>query len=150
MAPVTPHWHAYGPWVGPNQFFGREHEHERRPGNSPGDTQTVAFINATTPPMLNAHYLLRRNQTTRERTWTDAQGPLAWLAETYAEQPPDPVLSYITLAERLENLGRSLRAGGDTVWHYITSKSAKMTVVYAVISCPGKRFITVPCPLPPI
>ncbi|RKR87902.1 hypothetical protein BDK92_2203 [Micromonospora pisi] len=149
MALVTPHWHAYGPWTGPHQFFSREHEHERRPGNGPGDAGWAAFVAATTPPMQTGHYLLRRDQTARERTWIDVQGPLTWLAETYAQLPPDPALSYMELAERLEYTGQSLRHGGDTIWHYTTSKSGNRLVVFAVICCPHRHLTAIPCPLPP-
>ncbi|MFI6759115.1 hypothetical protein ACIBF5_08225 [Micromonospora sp. NPDC050417] len=150
MALVAHHWHGYGPWLGSHEFFQRQHEHERRPGDIPGDAQTVAFIAANTPPMQNGHYLLRQSQTTPKRTWTDLQGPLAWLTETYAQCPPDPTLRYGTPADWLEHTEASLRHGGDATWHYTTSKNGNRVVTYAVISCPHRHLQEIPCPLPPM
>ncbi|MGW5559145.1 hypothetical protein ACWER9_18225 [Micromonospora sp. NPDC003944] len=149
MTLVTHHWHGYGPWAGPHQTFETKNDHARRPGDTPGDAATVAFVRASTPPLYNGHYLLRRDQTARERTWADIQGPLAWLADTYAEQPPDPQLSYIDVAARLEHTSDSLRHGSDTIWHYTASLNGNRVVVFSVICCPHRFATTVPCPLPP-
>ncbi|NJP35206.1 hypothetical protein [Micromonospora thermarum] len=143
------HWHGYGPWTGPHQFFGREHDHERRPGRNPGDPETAAFIRATSPPLETGHYLLRRDQTKRQLTWTDVQGALDWLAATYAQQPPDPTLDYLDKAARLEHTRTELEGGADSIWHYTVSLSANRVAVFAVICCPHRHHTRTPCPLPP-
>ncbi|WP_327031882.1 hypothetical protein [Micromonospora ureilytica] len=149
MALVTHHWHAYDPWTGPHQFFGREHDPERRPGPSSGDVATAAFIRASSPPLENGHYLLRRDQTARERTWTDVQDALNWLTDRYAQHPPDPTLSYVDQAARVEHSRAGLEGGSDAIWHYTASLSANRVVVLAVICCPHRHHTRTPCPLPP-
>ncbi|MFI7608740.1 hypothetical protein ACIBTV_26830 [Micromonospora sp. NPDC049366] len=143
------HWHGYGPWTGPHQTFGRDHDHERRPGPTPADAQTSAFITGSTPPLENGHYLLRRGQTKPELTWTDVQGALDWLAGTYDRQPPDERLSYVDLAARLAHTRAGLEGGADAVWHYTQSVGANRVAVFAVICCPHRHHARTPCPLPP-
>lgn len=149
MASVRHHWHGYGPWIGQHQLFGREHDHERRPGPQPGDVATAAFIRATSPPLETGHYLLRRDQTARERTWVNVQDALAWLAETYAQHPPDAALSYIELADRLRWTREGLEGGADAMWHMTASLGANRVVCYSVICCPHRHHTRTPCPLPP-
>lgn len=144
---MTHHWHGYGPWTGPHQFFGREHDHERRPG--PGGVATPDFLRATSPPLETGHYLLRTAQTQRERTWTDAQDTLDWLVREYEAQPPDPTLSYLSLEARQMHTRSGLVAGCDAIWHYTASASGNRVVVLAAICCPHRHKVDMPCPLPP-
>lgn len=148
MTLVTHHWHGYGPWTGPHQFFSREHDHERRPGIA-GTTAGDTFLRATVPPLETGYYLLRRLQTAQERTWTDVQGALGWLTRLYAQQPPDSALSYLDEAARIEHTHSGLAGGADAIWQYTLSLSGNRTIEYAVICCPHRHHTRTPCPLPP-
>ena len=80
------HWHGYGPWTGSRAEYGKEHL--RRPGASPDDEQTRAFLAETLPPLMTGHALLRRNQAAPGRTWTTVRDAVDWLTNTYAGRPP--------------------------------------------------------------
>jgi hypothetical protein len=82
----TGHWHGYGPWTGTRDEYGKEHL--RRPGPSPDDEMTRAFMAEALPPLMTGHALLRRHQTAPERTWTAAQDAVGWLTTMYADRPP--------------------------------------------------------------
>ncbi|MEU5554084.1 hypothetical protein ABZ738_30355 [Micromonospora sp. NPDC047793] len=130
-------------------MFDRKHDHERSPGRDLSSAQAVAFVQATIPSIETGHYLLRRSQTARERTWSDVDGALGWLAETYAKHPPDRTLSYLPQEARLHHTRTGLMAGSDAVWHYTTSVGADRVIVYVVICCPHRHHTRTPCPLPP-
>ena len=143
------HWHGYGPWTGSHTLTERSNDHLRRPGPEPNDPATAAFLQNTIPPLENGHYLLRRAQTARDRTWTDVNDAMNWLCETYQRHPPDPEVQYGDPEQRLFTTREGLVGGSDAIWHYTTSYSGDRIVVFAVICCPHRHKINMPCPLPP-
>ncbi|MDG4799895.1 hypothetical protein [Micromonospora sp. WMMD980] len=52
----------------------------------------------TVPAMETGHYLLRRSQTSRERTWTRVEDALDWLSAMSDRHPHDPALNYLDTA----------------------------------------------------
>ena len=143
------HWHGYGPWTGPHAFIDRSNDHQRRPGGSSGDPDTQAFVQNTIPPLETGHYLLRRGQTARERTWSAVDGALHWLADMYQRHPPASELGYLTLDARIEHTRSGLEGGVDAVWHYTVSVAGDRVAVFVVICCPHRHHLQTPCPLPP-
>jgi len=145
------HWHGYGPWVGERRELGKESH--RRPGASPDDEQTQAFLTSTLPPMMTGWALLRRRQTVADRTWTAVSDAVDWLTKTYADRPPSfaPSSLYPTPEEQLQSKVRDaeehLPLGTDTVWAYYATNGAYVS--YEVICCPSHFHPDIPCPLPP-
>jgi hypothetical protein len=39
------------------------------------------------PPMMPGHWLLKRTQVSRERTWVDAAAAVDWMEQQYLEKP---------------------------------------------------------------
>lgn len=143
------HWHGYGPWVGSRNTYG--HEGLRRPGALPDDEQTRVFLASTMPPMQTGHWLMRRSQTTADRSWTDAADAVDWLTKTYgADQPferENGEQSYVHLDVKVAQAEDDLPRGNDVVWvHYARSSSL---VSFAVVCCPHRFHPRIPCPLPP-
>ena len=143
------HWHGYGPWTGTRDEYGKEHL--RRPGTSPDDEQTRAFIAETLPPVMTGHALLRRHQTASDRTWTTVQDAVDWLTRIYADRPPyersDGLRAYVPLEAMVRGAEGHLPLGKDTVWAYYGRNGA--FVSYSVICCPSFFHPDIPCPLPP-
>ncbi|MFF5296709.1 hypothetical protein [Paractinoplanes globisporus] len=143
------HWHGYGPWTGPHGFVERGNDQHRRPGPERSDAATVAFVQNTMPPLETGHYLLRRAQTGRDRTWTAVDDALRWLCETYQRHPPAPELNFGPLDARCRHTRAGLEGGSDAVWHYTTSGNGDRVAVFAVVCCPHRYHPGTPCPLPP-
>jgi hypothetical protein len=143
------HWHGYGPWIGTRDEYGKEHL--RRPGASPDDEQTRAFIAETLPPLMTGHALLRRNQTAPDRTWTIVRDAVDWLTKVYADRPPyerpDGLRAYVPLEAMVQGAEGHLPLGKDTVWAYYGRNGA--FVSYSVICCPSPLHPDIACPLPP-
>ncbi|WP_255308148.1 hypothetical protein [Streptomyces marincola] len=149
MTSWSGHWHGYGPWHGSRDAYGQEPL--RRPGRGADDPRTQAFLASTLPPLMTGHWLLRRAQTARERTWDAVAGALGWLAETHAGAPPatrpDGGPSCLPLRARLAHARDVLPRGVDVAWvYYLASRNL---VSYAVVCCPNRFHPALPCPLPP-
>lgn len=67
----------------------------------------------------------------------------------YEQQPPDSALSVMDKAVRLECTRAELLGGADAIWHYTASVSGNRVVSLAVICCPHRHKVGMPCPLPP-
>lgn len=144
------HWHGYGPWTGSGQELRQaEGSLQRNPGSKPEDMHT--FLSSTMPPMQVGHFLLRTRATARERTWTDVDAALAWLAEHYRKYPPVhlPGEGYtdVGLDARMAHSRDGLAHGADAYWEYYIAGFSK--VAYGVICCPHAHKTEIPCPLPP-
>jgi len=143
------HWHGYGPWIGTRAEYGKEHL--RRPGASPDDEQTRAFLAETLPPMMTGHALLRRHQAAAGRTWTTVPEAVDWLTKTYADRPPfehpGGVRAYAPLEVKVRDAEEHLPLGVDAVWAYYGR--AGEFVSYSVVCCPSHFHPGIPCPLPP-
>jgi hypothetical protein len=143
------HWHGYGPWTGTRSELAQEDL--RRPGTDPGDEQTRAFLASALPPMMTGHWLLRRNQVSADRTWTDVRDAITWLTYIWADKPPldrpDGLSAYAPLEVMTAGAERDLSGGSDTVWAYYQRSGAYVS--YEVVSCPSHPFHPgIPCPLP--
>ncbi|MFD8789328.1 hypothetical protein [Streptomyces vinaceus] len=155
------HYHGYGPWVGDIKDYSREGE--RRPGpaveglGTPGvllpehKKQVDYFIEDKRPPMMTAHWLLKRGQTSSARTWTDPAEAISWLEIIYAENPPyerpDNLLAYAPLSVKVSYAHEVLPLGVDVTWaYYLKSKSFLSA---SVVACKNRLFPNIPCPLPP-
>ncbi|MBT2445043.1 hypothetical protein J7E93_34135 [Streptomyces sp. ISL-36] len=148
-----PHFHGYGPWIGSRDAYGAEGR--RRPGLEPGDMQTREFLASSLPPMQVRHWLMRKDQTARERTWTSAAEAVAWLRRVYEENPPfirdDSGRAYLSLEDKATAALEALSRGSDAVWVYYTKASSLAS--FSVVCCPHRPFSTIDpiitCPLPP-
>ncbi len=129
------HWHGYGPWTG--QPLQREDEKHRRSAGPQAD-------NAALPPMQLGEYLTRRRATSADRTWTNVDEALDWLAKRAAEHPPYG--SYVSAEDSRGRDREQLHGGSDVYRQYYTGTSS-MTA-FAVVCCPHAHLL-VPCPLPP-
>ncbi|MDT0341582.1 hypothetical protein [Streptomyces litchfieldiae] len=143
------HWHGYGPWIGTRDSYGAENL--RRPGTSPNDEQTRVFLSQTLPPMQLGHWLMRRDQTAADRTWTEVTGAVNWLRESYDANPPmerdDGRQAYVDLDTKTRYAADSLPRGVDVSWvHYMRSQNL---VSFSVVCCPHRFHPRTPCPLPP-
>ncbi|MFI6723684.1 hypothetical protein [Streptomyces atratus] len=109
------------------------------------------FQTGSVPPLMTGHWLLKQNQSTADRTWTDAGIALAWLTKRYEENPPfereDGRQAYCSLEDKLEYASDVLPRGVDVSWvHYTKSKSL---LSLSVVCCPNRFHPEVPCLLPP-
>ncbi|MBA0053024.1 hypothetical protein E0L36_19740 [Streptomyces sp. AJS327] len=144
------HWHGYGPWTGTRHEYGKEHL--RRPGPAPDDEQTRTFLAQTLPPVQTGHALLKRNQTTADRTWTVVCDAVDWLKKTCAVNPPyeragSPSRTHVMVEEKAHYAEDALSRGVDVVWaYYIKSQNF---VAYSVVCCPNHFHPGITCPLPP-
>ncbi|MEU1969419.1 hypothetical protein ABZ541_29205 [Micromonospora sediminicola] len=141
-APWAGHWHGFGPWAGPREEFAKEHL--RRPSTDP--TQHREFLtNTMTPTQLGAS-LLRVQQASAERTWTDVDAALDWFATTWKSNPPGG--DVLTLEDRLAYSRDSLLRGSDICAGYYTPGFT--FVSYSIVCCPNPVFFPdVSCPRPP-
>ncbi|SCL22083.1 hypothetical protein [Micromonospora inyonensis] len=137
------HWHGFGVWTGSREEYAKENL--RRPGRDLGDEQTRAFLTNTMTPVQTGHALLRRGQASAERTWTDVEGPLAWIRKTWSANPPGG--DVLPLEKHIEYDRGYLSRGSDCSMGYY---NAGLTFVsYSVVCCPNLFFPDIPCPLPP-
>ncbi|MEU9115759.1 hypothetical protein AB0D04_29265 [Streptomyces sp. NPDC048483] len=143
------HWHGYGAWVGSGKEYGREGL--RRPGRHPGDEQTRAFLASPLPPMMVGHWLLRRDQTAAERTWTRAVDAVSWLKGIYRENLPldreDGRTAYCGLHVKTAYALDALPRGVDVTWAYWMTSGSLTS--YSVVACPNRPHPDIACPLPP-
>ncbi|MET8839659.1 hypothetical protein ABZW67_06125 [Streptomyces rubiginosohelvolus] len=143
------HWHGYGPWIGSRDAYGEEGL--RRPGAELNSENTRAFLASSLPPLMTAHWLMKRNQISADRTWMDMGVALAWLTKAYEENPPftrpDGLESYISLEAKLEYATDVLPLGVDVSWVYYTG--SRSLISFSVVCCPNRLHPNIPCPLPP-
>ncbi|MGX1029589.1 hypothetical protein [Streptomyces sp. SAI-097] len=154
------HWHGFGPWTGsPATYF---NEGNRRPahvilpdpGASCADRYREAaseFTNGALPPLMTGHWLLKRGQAARARTWTDAAVATEWLKEQYVINPPferaDGGQAYVGLDVKLDYALNVLPRGVDVSWvHWTPSRSL---FAAQVVCCPNLHHPDLTCPLPP-
>lgn len=142
MDTFTGHYHGYGPWTGSREEFAKEAL--RRPGKHPQDEATQNFLRGSMTPVQLGHSLLRKDQTTRGRTWTDVADALDWLSKTYVGHPPTG--DELALETKLPHAEEALTLGSDVNWAYYTRGQF---VSFCVIACPNRFFPNIPCPLPP-
>ncbi|KIF69788.1 hypothetical protein HY68_16295 [Streptomyces sp. AcH 505] len=143
------HWHGYGPWTGSRNAYGQEPL--RRPGLEANSEQTRMFLASVLPPLMTGHWLMRRDQTAADRTWTTDGDAIGWLQATYEVNPPferdDGGLAYIALEDKIAYATDSLHRGVDVCWvHYTKSSSL---VSFSVVACPNHHHPHISCPLPP-
>ncbi|PZG23590.1 hypothetical protein C1I95_02945 [Micromonospora craterilacus] len=140
------HWHGFGPWTGSRDEFAKEGQ--RRPGRDPRDEQTRTFLANTMTPVETGHWLLRRDQATAERTWTDVADAATWMRRVHQANPADRSGGVLlTVDELVEQKAANLARGGDVVWGYYTPAFSYVSA--AVVCCPSRFFPDIPCPLPP-
>ncbi|WP_406493054.1 hypothetical protein OG936_06120 [Streptomyces sp. NBC_00846] len=155
------HWHGYS-WTGSPAAYAREGN--RRPAFPDGPSSeakeedrsryreaAAEFQTSNLPPLMTGHWLLKRNQSAADRTWSDTDVVLAWLTKHYQENPPfereDGKAAYCTLDNKLEYAADVLPRGVDVSWVHFT-KSQNM-VSLSVACCPNHFHPEISCPLPP-
>lgn len=155
------HWHGYG-WTGTPVNYARE-GNRRPPYPVPPPPEAKEeekvryrdaaneFLTSNLPPLMTGHWLLKRNQSAADCTWTNADVALAWLTKRYQESPPfereDGKVAYCALDQKLEYAADVLPRGVDVSWvHYTRSQSM---VSLSVVCCPNHFHPDIPCPLPP-
>ncbi|GEC09926.1 hypothetical protein SSP24_75810 [Streptomyces spinoverrucosus] len=154
------HWHGFGPWVGPPETYAKEGN--RRPAHpiQPAPESDCAsryreaaseFATGSVPPLMTGHWLLKRGQATRARTWTDCGDAVGWLKQHYIGNPPfertDGLPAYagldVTLAYALDVLPRGVDV---SCVHYTQSRGLFSA---SVVCCPNLHHPDLACPLPP-
>ncbi|MEU3049936.1 hypothetical protein ABZ705_26085 [Streptomyces sp. NPDC006984] len=109
------------------------------------------FQTGNVPPLMTGHWLLKKNQATADRTWTDVDPAMAWLTKHYEANLPyertDDLQAYGSLENKLEYAVDVLPRGVDVSWvHYTASKNLWSV---NVVCCPNRFHPDIPCPLPP-
>ncbi len=137
------HWHGYGPWTGPAAEL--RQEGARRPGQAANSQETLAFVASKLPPMQTGHYLMRPRQASADRTWTDVEQALDWLAKTVADHPPHG--DYVPADTAREHDRAQLLGGADVYRQYYTGNAA--VAAFGIIACPHAHLAGIRCPLPP-
>lgn len=162
------HWHGYGPWIGPLSTYakegGRRPPHPSGPPSvlDPDDKRQQAvldryreaaaeFATGTLPPTMTGYWLMKKDQVSADRTWTDLGMALAWLEKTYQANPPferaDGKTAYISLDDKLAYATDALPRGVDVSWvYYLPSKNL---AAFTVVCCPNHHRPDFRCPLPP-
>jgi hypothetical protein len=142
------HWHGYA-WIG----SGRDHAEEslRRPGVALNESHTQAFVASKLPPLMTGHWLMKRNQTSADRTWTDVTDAVVWLTAQYDTNPPfkgeDGLRAYDSRENWVAGAYDRLPGGSDIHWCYWTQGGSKTS--FAVVCCRNHFHPDIPCPLPP-
>ncbi|MDX3383603.1 hypothetical protein PV682_19350 [Streptomyces niveiscabiei] len=161
------HFHGYGPWVGTPENYHREGNrrppHPTPPAPPAPDDKTAErtlaryrevsaeFPASNLPPMMSGHWLLKRNQTSADRTWTDPEAALEWMTKHYLDnlplEPDDGKQMYVGLDVKREYAADVLPVGVDVSWvHYNRSGNI---VSINVVCCPNRHHPDLRCPLPP-
>jgi hypothetical protein len=162
------HWHGYGPWIGSPAVYAREggrrppHPQGAPSVSDPKDKKQVEaldryreaaaeFDSGSVPPTMTGYWLLKRNQTSLDRTWTTPEAVMAWLTKQYEANPPltrtDGGTAYGSLDDKLAYAAEALPRGVDVTWAYYTP--AQAIASYSVVCCPNRFHPQTPCPLPP-
>ncbi|MFI5687934.1 hypothetical protein [Streptomyces sp. NPDC051636] len=155
------HWHGFGPWIGAPDVYAAEGNrrpvHALQPG--PGANFDTArhhqagaeFASSNLPPLMTGHWLMKKNQTTRVSTWTDAAEAVDWLKEHYTANQPfersDGLQAYVELDAKLAYALDVLPRGVDVSWVHHTQSRSLFSA--SIVCCPNLFHPTIPCPLPP-
>ncbi|MET9354468.1 hypothetical protein ABZY14_16000 [Streptomyces sp. NPDC006617] len=154
------HWHGFGPWLGSTEVYFKEGN--RRPAHAiqPDPTATHAdryreagseFATGALPPLMTGHWLLKRGQAARDRTWTDVGEATEWLELRYVSSPPfertDGLQAYADLTAKTQYALNVLPRGVDVCWVHYTQSRALFAV--QVVCCPNLHHLDLACPLPP-
>ncbi|AKJ12906.1 hypothetical protein ABB07_23585 [Streptomyces incarnatus] len=162
------HFHGYGPWIGTPESYHKEgnrrppHPDHPAPPASPDDKQAervlaryrevaAEFPTSNLPPLMTGHWLLKRNQTSAGRTWTDPAVALKWLTKHYLENLPfereDGRRAYAGLETKREYAIDVLPVGVDVSWVYYTRSGNIVSL--SVVCCPNRHHPELGCPMPP-
>ncbi|MFF8992370.1 hypothetical protein ACF09H_21020 [Streptomyces sp. NPDC014983] len=153
------HWHGFV-WIGAPQRYAREgdrrpaHAVQPAPGADHADRYREAageFVGGGLPPLMSGHWLMKRGQLARERTWTDVGDAVAWLKRHYTGNPPyerpDGARTYVELDAKVGYAVDVLPRGVDVSWvHYTPSRTLLSA---SVVCCPNLFHPAPACPLPP-
>ncbi|MFI1676048.1 hypothetical protein [Streptomyces sp. NPDC020607] len=75
------------------------------------------FQTGNVPPTMTGYWLMKREQASAERTWTNVDSSLAWLSKVYADNPPmersDGLMAYCGLDLKMEYASDVLPRGVD-------------------------------------
>jgi hypothetical protein len=120
----------------------------RRPGTTPGDPHTEAFLRSKMPPVRTGHWLMRRNQVAG--TWTDPGEAVRWMEKQYAANPPmegeDGKQAYVDLEAKAAYAVEALGHGVDVSWGYWTQSRALAS--FSVVACVNRHLPELACPRP--
>ncbi|WP_244189488.1 hypothetical protein [Streptomyces incarnatus] len=109
------------------------------------------FPTSNLPPLMTGHWLLKRNQTSAGRTWTDPAVALKWLTKHYLENLPfereDGRRAYAGLETKREYAIDVLPVGVDVSWVYYTRSGNIVSL--SVVCCPNRHHPELGCPMPP-
>lgn len=153
------HWHGFV-WIGAPQRYAREgdrrpaHAVQPAPEADHADRYREAageFVGGGLPPLMSGHWLMKRGQFARERTWTDVGDAVAWLKRHYTGNPPyerpDGARTYVELDAKVGYAVDVLPRGVDVSWvHYTPSRTLLSA---SVVCCPNLFHPALACPLPP-
>ncbi|MFI1728163.1 hypothetical protein ACH40E_02770 [Streptomyces acidicola] len=156
----TGHWHGFGPWVGTPARYAQEGNkrpaHPIQPG--PGADHATRYRDAATefatgnvPPLMTGHWLMKRGQAARARTWTDVTDAVEWLKGQFTDNLPfergDGLKAYTSLDVKLAYAHDVLPRGVDVSWvHYTQSRNLFSA---SVVCCPNLHHPALDCPMPP-
>lgn len=162
------HYHGYGPWIGTPESYHKE-GNRRPPHPDPPVSQgpedkaaervlaryrevAAEFPTSDLPPMMTGHWLMKRSQAARDRTWTDPAVALEWMTQNYRAHPPfereDGRRAYESLDVKRDYVIRVLPGGVDVTWAYYNR--AGNIVSMSVVCCPNRHHPDLACPLPPL
>ncbi|WP_030804604.1 hypothetical protein [Streptomyces sp. NRRL F-2799] len=162
------HFHGYGPWIGtPSNYHAegfRRPPHTDPPPPPASDDDKRArevlaryrevaadFPVSNLPPLMSGHWLLKRNQTSAERTWTDPAAVREWMTMLYLESPPfereDGKRAYVGLDVKRAYALDVLPRGVDVSWVHYT-RTGNIVSINAVC-CPNRHHRDLTCPLAP-
>lgn len=144
MTTWSGHWHGYH-WKGDSREYFQESL--RRPGKTPGDAQTRAFMTSSLPPMQTGHWLLKREQADLTLAWRNPAQAVAWLRERHAAHPPNRRGTWPDLDLMASGAADHLPRGVDVTWAYWTTHASLSSA--SVVCCPNRFHPHTPCPLPP-
>jgi hypothetical protein len=160
------HIHGFGPWIGSPDSYHREGDrrapHPDPPAPPASDDDKVAirilqryrevmaeFPTSSLPPMMSGHWLLKRNQASAERTWTDPTAALDWATKHYLDNPPtereDGQHWYLDLETKRDYARDVLPVGVDVSWVYY-NRSGNI-VSLNLVCCPNRHHPALTCPL---
>ncbi|MEW2165848.1 hypothetical protein AB0912_23025 [Streptomyces sp. NPDC007084] len=95
------------------------------------------------------HWLMKRSQASRDRTWADAPIAVEWLTKHYSENPPIQQAAdsrtYLGLEEKRGQALRTLAGGNDVSWVHYTRSGNVLSV--SVVCCPNRHHPELGCPL---
>lgn len=161
------HYHGYGPWIGTPESYHKEGNRRPPHPDPPAPLATddklaeralaryrevaAEFPTSNLPPMMTGHWLLKRNQASVDRTWTDPAVALEWMTKHYLANPPfereDGRQAYAGLGTKRDYATDVLPVGVDVTWAYY-NRSGNI-VSTSVVCCPNRHHPELACPLPP-